>query len=518
MKKNILLILLLLPLLTTAQDSLSYQVLGAFRAGKMYLRWAPATVRAWQLGRQQGDAVLASIEFKNPQAWKTDEKFKKFREGWRLATAITSTPLILKSVYNAFKGGPQLLEARNTGLVADEVSTPALKANLVKQASFFGLDDLFSHFKKKFIDLGNSDGISSSLARYLTEHLSNINSISHTDISDDFLRLFASSNDAGRDLLVAKFFPSSGSSNLLEFQRDLKIDGFFDLIKGDANLAKAWEALYTSLPTDLRHFARDREHLLFLQNTDVQLALAWIKRERPNLFTIYPNLTPGEIASLCYYTTRNGYQINFWRRGLSVLPGIDWTTEHAIRYSAFLNRAFANLPAYRSSIRLIRLEGRSLAEVAGFSIGQRLPYPNYISTAKNNQSYFISGFNNRTNNLVENFILEIENPSGIKVIDLEPFSQADGELEALVTLGKALEIKNIEYKIFPTPTAEELLASYPQGSLREARLAIKEELDAWATSAANPNAIDEALLIPGTPAYEKAIKIRTLTVKIVEQN
>jgi hypothetical protein len=165
MKKNILLILLLLPLplLTTAQDSLSYQVLGAFRAGKMYLRWAPASVRAWQLGRQQGDAVLASIEFNDPAAWKTDEKFKKFREGWRLATAITSTPLILKSVYNAFKGGPQLLEARNTGLVADEASTPALRANLVKQASFFGLDDLFSHFKKKFIDLGNSDGISSSL-------------------------------------------------------------------------------------------------------------------------------------------------------------------------------------------------------------------------------------------------------------------------------------------------------------------------------------------------------------------
>jgi hypothetical protein len=61
------------------------------------------------------------------------------------------------------KGGPQLLEARNTGLVADEASTPALRANLVKQASFFGLDDLFSRFKKKFIDLGNSDGISSSL-------------------------------------------------------------------------------------------------------------------------------------------------------------------------------------------------------------------------------------------------------------------------------------------------------------------------------------------------------------------
>jgi hypothetical protein len=54
MKKNqLLLLLLLLPLLTTAQDSLSYQVLGAFRAGKMYLRWAPASVRAWQLGRQQ---------------------------------------------------------------------------------------------------------------------------------------------------------------------------------------------------------------------------------------------------------------------------------------------------------------------------------------------------------------------------------------------------------------------------------------------------------------------------------
>ncbi len=55
MKKNLLsLLLLLLPLLSSAQDSLSYQVLGAFRAGKMYLRWAPASVRAWQLGRQQG--------------------------------------------------------------------------------------------------------------------------------------------------------------------------------------------------------------------------------------------------------------------------------------------------------------------------------------------------------------------------------------------------------------------------------------------------------------------------------
>jgi hypothetical protein len=237
MKKNILLLLLFLPLLSAAQDSLNYQVLGAFRAGKTYLRWAPASVRAWQLGRQQGDSVQASIEFNNPASWNTNEKFKNFREGWRLATAITSTPLILKSTIDAFRGGPQLLEARNTGLRADEVSTPALKSNLVKQASFFGLDDLFSHFKKKFFDLGNSDGISSSLARYLTEHLSNISSISHTDISDDFLRLFASLTDDGRNLLISKFFTSSSNgSNLLEFKSNLKSVAFFDLIQGDVTV------------------------------------------------------------------------------------------------------------------------------------------------------------------------------------------------------------------------------------------------------------------------------------------
>lgn len=471
-----------------------------------------------------GEVAFSAYDANHPEIWNQTKDWEEFREAWRAGTAVLVSPLAVKFMVT---DGPRMVTAivktvakapRAFSQGFDNFLNRLCKLYNVARGGTLVLDplaDLFQRFKS--LPLGLSDDLCRLFSKKILDNLTiSPAKTAITDISDDFLRLFASSNDAGRDLLVAKFFPSSGSSKLLGFQKDLKIDDFFDLIKGDANLAKAWEALYTSLPTNLRHFARDREHLLFLQNTDVQLALAWIKSERPNLFTTYPNLTPGEIVSLCYYTTEEGYQINFFVRGLPVTQGTEWSIEHANRYLVFLNSAFAKLPTYRSSNPLLRLEWRSIAEVAGFSKGQKLNYPNYISTSKNNKNVFITGTKNEFDNTVENFILEIENPNGIKVIDLEPFSRAEKEFEALVIRGKALEIVDIEYKIFPLPTAEELVASNPSTSLELARSMVRQELNDWAISAANPNAVDAGLLIPGNPAYERAIKIRTLKVKIVE--
>ena len=110
--------------------------------------------------------------------------------------------------------------------------------------------------------------------------------------------------------------------------------------KENPNLVSIWNKLDELLPTNLRHFAKDLDHLKFFQNTDVQNALKWVKDNRSNLFTDYPSLSPGEITALNYYSTTEGYQINFWLRNKPIKSGVEWSTAHANNYLKFLDDAF----------------------------------------------------------------------------------------------------------------------------------------------------------------------------------
>ena len=325
------------------------------------------------------------------------------------------------------------------------------------------------------------------------------------------------------DLILPAFDGTAGDDMIAALRADmftndlpngLTNSSFRAFLEADIRRFSAYGSLYLDLPNNLRHFAKDFDHLKFFTNTDVRKSLTWIKNNRSNLFTDYPNLTPGEITALCYYSTDNGYQINFWLRNLPVRPGIEWTASHASNYIKMLDDAFSKLPNFNSSTPLLRLEGRALSDIASLSIGQRLDYQNFISTAKNNQSSFLNGFKNANDNTLENIIFEVSNPNGVKTVDLEPFAQLNIEREALATRGKGLEISDIQYKRFPVPEPEELVSPYI--TLEDAQIIVREELDAWATSLANPNRIEPSQLIPGSPEYENAILIRTLIVNIVD--
>jgi len=198
----------------------------------------------------------------------------------------------------------------------------------------------------------------------------------------------------------------------------------------------AWERLYFDLPNHLRHWRTDVAHLELFSNSDVGNALTWIKTNRPNLFNQYPDLSPGEITALNYYTTPEGNQINYWLRGDGVLPDVEWSPEHADRYLRFLDGAFAKLPQYSDSPTLLRGEIRAFSEMNNWVAGSRLDYPSFISTAKDATGDFFDagGFSH-------NIIININNSGSVKAINMEPFSQLDTELEVLLFKGKTLELQ-----------------------------------------------------------------------------
>ncbi|MEZ4885844.1 MAG: hypothetical protein R3E32_14015 [Chitinophagales bacterium] len=314
-----------------------------------------------------------------------------------------------------------------------------------------------------------------------------------------------------------------------DFYEDLRNKEDFRLgIFDNPKLVDTWDFLDTKLPTNLRHYAADLAHVKFFQDNDVKYALNWIKSEQPKLFDDYPDLTPGAIVSLNYYSTTSGYQINFWLRELPILPEhmSKWTEEHANNVLRFLDEAFEKLPTYNTSSMLLRLDSRSPAnEVNLISTGKQLNYPHFISTTKSKLSSFLQPSQNMWSTNTQDFIFEVSNPNSIKIIDFQPFSRANKEYEVLCIRGKKLNILNDgELKPYPVPSVEEMISSpVPNGeipiSAEEAEDLIHLVLDEWRISKANPNAIPESQLgaeYYNSANYQKASKILTFSVEIID--
>jgi hypothetical protein len=194
--------------------------------------------------------------------------------------------------------------------------------------------------------------------------------------------------------------------------------------------------LYSDLPAHLKHWRTDIAHLELFSNSDVSNALSWIKTNWLNLFNDYPDLSPGEITALNYYTTPEGNQINYWLRGDGVLPDVEWSLAHADNYLEFLDGAFTKLPHHSNSPTLLRGEIRAFSEMNSWTAGHQLDYPSFVSTAKDATGDFFDagGFSH-------NVIININNSGNVKAINMESFSQLDTELEVLLFRGEKLELQ-----------------------------------------------------------------------------
>ena len=204
-------------------------------------------------------------------------------------------------------------------------------------------------------------------------------------------------------------------------------------------MVNAWEKLHTLLPNNLIHFAKKLDHLRFFENTDVQNTLEWITQNRNNLFTIYPNLTPGEITALSHYTTTEGYQLNFWLRGEPVLPNITWSDEHAIRLRDFMDSAMNKLPPATPPSLSHYFRGVGDVEsniLKDLEINETYTPPNYWS-ASYDEGVSI-GF---TQNNGGDVLVAIE-PANTTAVNITPFSQADFEGELLYKRNSTFTKKN----------------------------------------------------------------------------
>lgn len=154
----------------------------------------------------------------------------------------------------------------------------------------------------------------------------------------------------------------------------------------------------------------------------------WMEEyDKMHLFDDYPDLLPGEIVALNYYTTNNGYQINYWLRKQAehnVEPTIEsaWNDAHGVIFQKHLDNAFNKLPRY-SSESLLRIEGKNLIDYNSITTGTVLPYPNFISTAKDSRSTFIIGIQIPDDQL--GVIFEIVNDGTFNALDISPFHNSD---------------------------------------------------------------------------------------------
>lgn len=306
---------------------------------------------------------------------------------------------------------------------------------------------------------------------------------------------------------------------------DLADLNFFNFLTQNSSELLRWENLHTQLPTGFKSFAKDVQHLKFLQNSDVENTFDWIIQNRTNLFNEYPNLTPGEIISLAHYTTTEGYQINYWlranRNNSAVQSSVEWSTEHGENFLKFIDSAFGKLPGYTQNEVLLRLEGRLHEELLdALNSNTPLKYPHFISTAKNNNSSFIDGGNSY------NVLFEINPNHEAKMIDMQPFSRAENtdigdEIEVLIFRGKKMKITSIEYKDFPATNDIQLYSwvtnDGPSGFLDANGVSIPT----------NPNAIDPTIYHfedfldndmtnVTSEQLEAAKKILTLSVEIID--
>ena len=249
----------------------------------------------------------------------------------------------------------------------------------------------------------------------------------------------------------------------------------------------------------------------------------WVHKERPKLITDYPNLSIEEITVLSYYSTSAGYQINFYLRNLPLHRINTLSSAQMAVYAKTLDSAISKLSAYTSKNVLLRLEGKTQAEIDALIKSGVQKFSGYISTAKSSNSSFIDGKKDMTDaydNPLQTVIFEVQNSNGVKVVDLEPFSQLDHELEALVVRNKKLEVVEVKYKQFPIPTPEHIKASgteyNPENFLFDWVTNTQSTVDG---KMVNPHAISEDnYLDPNFSQSKKsqAEKVLTFIVKIVD--
>ncbi|MCH2046758.1 MAG: hypothetical protein MK212_21770, partial [Saprospiraceae bacterium] len=153
----------------------------------------------------------------------------------------------------------------------------------------------------------------------------------------------------------------------------------------------------------------------------------------------YADLTISEAAALTRLTMNYGFTLS------DALVSGNLTSFQQVMVN-LLDNAYTKLPIHTESSILFRLEFREASEIAAWSEGVKLDYPNFISTAKSTESSYIDGgsFNN---------VLFKVNNDNSSIIDIEDFSIYNGdfnnEMEALVLRGKKLEIKSIVQENHP---------------------------------------------------------------------
>ena len=337
----------------------------------------------------------------------------------------------------------------------------------------------------------------------------------------DFVLMGKESLDAGVERKL-----SSLNIDKDAFLKDYQNPQFKQAMDKNPELVEGWKVL-KDYPQRI-----DIPHLEFFSNKKVQEAFAWVKNKKPNLFKDYPNMTPGEIAALNYYSTSAGYQLNFYLRGLPTSADNTLTGTQMAVFKQLMDSAIEKLPNYTGSSVLLRLEGRSLSELGSFKVGQAFPYDNFISAAKDARSSYLISIQVPSGK--KGVLFEIENNGTFKVVDIEKFSQAGAasignEREVLLMRGINLETTKVEYKKYPVADEKSIIKGYindgaPKDAIPssvEIKELRQELLDDWITDvSANPNAIPISRYATKnyTPSeYEKATKILTVSVRVTKK-
>jgi hypothetical protein len=223
---------------------------------------------------------------------------------------------------------------------------------------------------------------------------------------------------------------------------------------------RAWERLYSDLPGHLQPWRADISHLKFLSHPDVDEALTWLKNPvngKLSIFDDYPDLTPGEIISLNYYTHRGDQINNYYRSGLgSIEPHYQFSDEHVSVYSGFLNNALSKLPEHNIPTGESLYRGTSEYEtnlLTSMSRGDEYVPPFYYSSSKD---IIVARTRTAAGPSPGNLVIEIED-GVFKGADISAFSRYD-EQEVLYRINSKFErgtLVPVDYSvngIFPEVT------------------------------------------------------------------